>query len=112
MDWPKVTVKLDFPLIIDPATGATISEITLSEPDVDKLELIDAIGFDEEAKPKVAQTRELIAILSGVPAEALRKLNIRDFKRVGEAAGPLFLAAAGSPPLPPLPGTGATTATK
>ena len=62
----------------------------LREPDIDGLEKIDDLGLTEGAPIKVSQIRAIIAILSGLPDETVKKFYKRDFAAVGEKLLPLL----------------------
>ena len=84
-EWAVVTVPLLFPL---DGPGGKIAEIVLREPDAEQIEEIEEISLKE--KRQTAVLRHTISILSGVPADALKKLNARDYTALAEAAGPLL----------------------
>lgn len=83
--WGVKTVPLLFPL--DGPNGK-ITEITLREPDAEQIEEIEEISLKEKRQTVVL--RHTFAILSGVPADALKRLNARDYTAIAEAAGPLL----------------------
>lgn len=86
--WGVKSVNLLFPLTVE--GGAKISEITLREPDAEMMEKIEALGIEDETKLKTRQSREIIALLSGVSPDALKRLNLRDLASLGAALGPLL----------------------
>lgn len=88
--WGEVTVPLKFPLVFN---GATISAITMREPDIEMLEAIEAAT---KGLGNIAMVRVTVGMLSGVDADALKKLNMRDYTALAEASGPLLEALAES----------------
>lgn len=86
--WGVVTVPLMFPLM--PAGAQPIASITLREPDAEMLEKIEALGLDDKTQMKTAQSRQIIGLLSGIDPEHLKRLNLRDLAKLGDALGPLL----------------------
>ncbi|UYZ08547.1 phage tail assembly protein [Agrobacterium salinitolerans] len=78
--------------LLFPLKGETgeVKIITLREPDAETLEKIDDIGIEAGKPVKVAQMREILSILSGVPSDDLKRLNRRDFSALADLSGPLL----------------------
>lgn len=85
--WVTITVKLTFPITFG---EETISSITLREPNIGAVEELDALSLKEGEAPTVEQSRKMIAILSGVSAEALKQAHTKDFAALVEAVTPLL----------------------
>lgn len=92
-EWGVNSVPLEFPVKLG---DQTISEITLREPNGEALEAIDDLGLKEGEAPSMRQTLALIRILSGVGKSVTDKMHARDIAKVGEALGPLLVAAMGA----------------
>lgn len=86
--WAEVTHTLAHPL---PAgEGDKIVSITLREPDVEALEAIDNLGLEAGKPLRIREISAIIAALSGVPIEAVRKMHKSDFTALGALAVPLL----------------------
>lgn len=95
LKWGETTIPLKFP--VDQGEAPKIEKVTLREPDGEALEKIDALGLEPGKPMRVAQINGIIAALSGLPIETVRKLHRNDIRDLGEAAAPLLEAEAGGP---------------
>jgi len=91
--WPEIRHTLRFP--ITPPGGEVVSEVVCREPDVEALERIDNLGMVEGQPLKVAQIRGIIAALSGLPDDVIRKMHKTDFAGLTEKVVPLLELSAG-----------------
>lgn len=87
MTWKTKTHVLKFPVTLGDKTYAAV---TLREPDVDALEVIEELGIEEGKRPTIRQARGLIAALADVPTEALGKMHKDDLAELGEMVAPLL----------------------
>lgn len=85
--WKEVRYALVYPV---EGEDGLLTEIVLREPDVEALERIDDISLAEGHKIKIAQLRAIIAALSRLPDETVKKLHKEDFTALGELAVPLL----------------------
>lgn len=96
-------------------------QITLLEPNVDALEVIEDLGLKDGDAPTVRQMKSLIAALARLDPAVIGNLQAVDFRPLGEAVVPLLTPTAGqgspatpstlssptspiglTPPIPPL----------
>lgn len=75
------TVKLDYPINVD---GEEIAQVTLRRPTFGDIELF------EKEKTDLGKTVKMMTLLAGLSPEAVRKLDVEDFGRIGEAVGKFF----------------------
>lgn len=85
--WKEVRHTLAHPV---EGEAGQITEIVLREPDVEALERIDDMSLAEGQKIKIAQLRAIIAALSRLPDETIKRLHKDDFTVLGELAVPLL----------------------
>ncbi len=85
--WIEFKHTLLFPI---EGEAGLIKVMTLREPTAETLEKIDDLGIEAGKPIKVAQMREILGILSGVPADYLKQLNRRDFSALADLSGPLL----------------------
>ena len=91
-EWKSTIVTLAHPIPV--SEGSVINAVTLREPDVEALEIIEDCGFVEGERPTVKQLRVAIVALSNLTEEQARKLHRDDFGKVCQAAIPFV---SGSP---------------
>lgn len=89
LKWRETTFPLKHPI---PQGGdkPPIDKVTLREPDGGALEQIDNLGLEEGKPMKVGQINGIIAALSGLPIDTVRKFHQVDIRDLGEAAAPLL----------------------
>ena len=87
MNWKTATHVLKFPIAIG---DKTIAAITLREPDLEALEIIDDLGIEAGKAVKVRHLRGLIEALGDAPSEAVGKLHCSDLAALGELLAPLL----------------------
>jgi len=90
-EWPEVRHTLRFPIPGDPP----IKEIVLREPDLEALERIEEAGLNfDPGKPDkgltIRQLRPIIAALSGLPDDRLKRMHVKDVLALSELMAPLL----------------------
>lgn len=103
--WKSTKLTLVYPIAFD---GKDVTELTIGEPDVDAVEVIEEAGFKVGEPPTVAQLRAVIGALAHVPNELIGKLHRSDFQNAVEVATPLLeasLAPSGEPTATSAPAT-------
>lgn len=88
--WPEISISLKHPI---EHMGTTVTRLTLREPDVEALERIETLGLVAGKNPTVAQTRGIIAALSGVAGDAdglIKRLHKDDFAALAGHLVPLL----------------------
>lgn len=95
--WKSSTHKLAFPFEIGEGEDRRkVTSITLREPDVEALEIIDELGIkppdegEEMPDMSIKDMRILMSALSDEPADVLKKLHLKDFMALGDLVGPLL----------------------
>ena len=88
--WEEFTHPLLYPV---PTEGQTLASVTFREPDGEALEAIDNLNLDPGKPMRVSQVLGIIAALSGIPIDTVRKFHARDIRALGEAASPLLEGA-------------------
>ncbi len=92
-NWPCVSVRLKYPL--PDGSGGEIAEIRIDEPDLETLEAVmdamEAVGVKDDAQGlTIRQLRPMIAALTGLPDESLKRLHYKDVMALSEAIAPLL----------------------
>lgn len=95
--WPEIKIPLAHPIKVG---ELSLTEITMREPDVAAMEVIEECNFVEGEKPTLKQLRSAIAALAKQPIEVLNQMHRDDFTKLAEAAVPLIGGASESSPKP------------
>ncbi len=85
------TVTLNYPITWE---GAKIAEVTVKRPKVKDMKAVEEV---EEGLGDISRSIAVIAILTGLPSEAVEELDAKDFEAVSEVIGG-FLGRATPPP--------------
>ncbi|MEN5249909.1 phage tail assembly protein [Brucella pseudintermedia] len=87
MTWKTKAVPLQHPIAVG---EKTVAAITLREPDLNALEVIEGLGLADGVAPKLSQIRGIIAALGDQPDEVLGKLHRDDVATLTEALLPFL----------------------
>lgn len=117
-DWKKATITLAYPVTV---AGVTRSEVTIREPDLEALEVVQELGItehfllDDDGKPQrdedgspllknptIKEMRKVLTVISDLPNEFIGKLHRDDYMKVAGAMLPLLFG--------PQDGSGSTAA--
>lgn len=86
-EWKSKTIQLLHPIKVG---ELSLTEVTLREPDLEAMEKIEEIGFEEGVQPTVKQVRLAIEALSGLETDKVKRLHKDDFAAVGAEVAPLL----------------------
>lgn len=89
-EWKTKTITLLHPIKVG---ELSLSSITLREPDLEAMEKIEEIGFEDGVQPTVKQVRLAIEALCGLDDQQLpliKRLHKDDFAAVGAEVAPLL----------------------
>lgn len=87
-EWKSITHTLSHPVTVGERSYSTV---TLREPNVAAIEMVEESGLKAGVEPTNKQLRIAIMALSGLPAEVVREFHKDDFAEVVAAAIPLLL---------------------
>lgn len=89
--WKTITIPLAYPIEdVSGDTPRTIDKVTISEPNLDQLTVIEELDIAPNTRPSMRQIKEIISALSGLSPEVVGKFHRKDVTTVGNAAVPLL----------------------
>lgn len=111
-EWKSETVPLTHPISGAGDSSQKITSITLHEPNVEALELIQEAGFTEGAQPTVKQLRTAIAALARIDPDLLLTLHRDDFTKLAEKAVPFVTGSVEPSPPESSPSSSSTSSSQ